>query len=305
MVSVRVRPGPSLEAPENWPLAFLSVGFEARSSFLGLGYLRGVDRRVAFPFGWHHELDFHRNLELLRADGCEIVDEGTDFRTCVRMHLEALGPHGSVAVDISSMTRTRMAVMWGELARAAPVCATFLYAPAAFRSPQIEVGPIDPPHPVAEEFVGWSERPNEPVAAVFGLGYEPERGLGALDVIEPGEAWAFIPTGTDLRFDESLREANSLLIRTIGEDRIVPYPVLDPFEAYLRLDSFSYVGHQFGRLLFVPMGPKIFTVVSMAVASRYDPWLPIWRVSAGKREVPRQAEPSGLLSSLTVVFAAE
>ena len=94
------------------------------------------------------------------------------------------------------MSRYRIAFILDILRSLGPdvsVSVDFLYAIAQFTSPpapllaNTHVGPVTP------SFAEWTTEPELPVSAIVGLGYEPDKALGAVEHLQASEIWLFEP----------------------------------------------------------------------------------------------------------------
>lgn len=163
----------------------------------------------------------------------------------------------------------------------------FVYAPAAFSEElQREVGDLHVNRPV-RGLEGWPADPSRELHAIVGLGFERTLALAAVETLEPGKALYFHPQGFDLRYDAAFEMINRALF--ISEfDSMRSYLLSEPLSLYRLLENYtSALAHRI-RIVFVPLGPKIFALASMLVAVQYPTTCSVWRVSPGPERRPSQ-----------------
>lgn len=267
---------------------FISVlGYEHRSSHLARSYPELAYRRVAlvFPQEAYASYEFNQAaLTKLRYSMIAVGSSAAEKLSAVigEIH-EATPPRAlRLAVDISSMSRPLIAlvVQWLQsVPIERDVHVTFVYCPAVYVEPSDDRAPVAVSEPVTPHFAGWTIAPELPVTAVLGLGYEFSLALGALEFLEPVAAWAFSPTGEDVRYDKAVKRANEVLNTNLLPSRTYIYNVREPFDCYIRLESLIYGLAQHSRPVLVPFGPKIFALLALLVASIHSPRIAVWRVS--------------------------
>lgn len=283
-----------------------SLGFERRCreipDALGVAGL-------AIPFGDHHELDYEANLEFFNSKGWDMPaieeDKYFDYVFHWLTRLTESGEPTRIAADVSSMSRRRIANLVEAVLALPPQVALdidFLYTPADFEAhdPDREP-PIFSVEPVSKYFGGWWKELEKPLFAFVGLGYELERAASALDVLEPELTQVYVPEGSDERYLEAVRAANTGLFGSRGVDeREVLYAVADPFSSFRRLESDVGRASETHRVSLIPLGPKIFALVATVVAAFHPTTCQVIRVSAGGRQEPLQRRSDGSLYGLTV-----
>jgi hypothetical protein len=305
---VSVRPLGDTEDDRRYAAIVVALGFESRSSHVGLRLASQAQRRFAAGFTSRRVLAHATNAHKLKSAGFEIAEVGDrDFASWFRDVLGTLtGNEGrcNLAVDVSSFSRLRLAqiveaLFLGQL----DVTVDFLYATAVFAGPQPESSLIEICGPVIPDFAGWSPHPEQPVTAFIGLGYEPERAIGAIEYLEPGSVWVFCPQSSDKRYDDAVRIANEPVFEMVPSDRVVRYPVSRPAEQFIQLESLLYAELAESRPVLVPFGPKVFALSCLLAACMHYPHTAVWRVSEGDSGEPLDRVASGEISGLTATFA--
>jgi hypothetical protein len=286
-----------------------SLGYEHRSSFLVRKGLRGK-ASIAYAFAENRILSFDDNRKLLLTAEYEIQDPTgeSDFGTHIKYELAKYGNEDSlrIGVDISSMTRSRMAKLVSLLtlfssSRSGQTTVDFFYSLPAYTAPSELPGRALSVGPMSSRFSGVLRPSSIPIGAVIGLGYEARRSIGVSEMLEPNKTWAFQPVSVDERYDVAILETNTQLLSTLNEDSILPYRVSDPGDALYSLDSFVFAKRDLFRLILIPMGPKIFTLMCLFVGLDQSPFRPaVWRVGESVVSEPVDITEDGLIIGLSV-----
>ena len=132
-------------------------------------------------FGSNRVFSFPSNLKFAETHAQVLQDADDDlqrFRSMVVESVTQVAQHerlARVAVDVSSMTRARIAATVESVEAAARSASAIrcgvLYAPAHYRAPVPDAETIiESVDPVSHGFTGWDPRVDAPTVAVFGLG---------------------------------------------------------------------------------------------------------------------------------------
>jgi len=291
-------------------LFIAAVGYETRARFAAEHLTPQARKKIAVAFpDRKSDFDYPRNLAWYRKSGFETpeVHDQSFQMWCdsVFVGMEK-GEESSlsVCVDVSSMTRFRMAVIVDTLRKlksVSKVRALFLYSLAQFsRAPQT-CSPNLHVDPVLACFAGWPVDPDRGPVAIVGLGYEQDKALGAVEHIQASQIWAFSPTSEDRRYTRAQEEANKTLLESIPLDRRLAYPVNQPLDSFVRLESLTHRILRTDNLVLLPFGPKIFALCCILIGCLYSQ-VAVWRVSAGETEEPLNRIPNGELCGLDVDF---
>jgi hypothetical protein len=210
-----------------------------------------------------------------------------------------------VAIDISSMSRPMAAQIVFALSHVSdvPIDATFVYSPAKYSPRPARYPPVTRTGPVIPEYAGWSVYPERPPSAIFGLGYEYGRALGALEYLDPMAVWAFVPRGGDKQYEHSVERANKGFYEIVNAAFIHRYRMNDPFDCFRKLESLAYGLLKSSRPVLVPFGPKIFALNCLLAAELWRPHITVWRVSAEQDDEPVDRVAVGRLVKSYVSFA--
>jgi hypothetical protein len=305
--TVQVKLGKAVKN-QKYDLAIGAIGYERRARYAVNSLTPQSDAKFALEFDDRQEHDFNKNRNAFNKAGFKIVPaQSGALREVILEWWRQLPRTADVWVDISSLTRPLIATICYELFSRATtddsrINATFVYSHACFSPPPPDYGPIVHKGAVIPEFAGWSDDPATPCSAVFGIGYEVGLALGALEDLEPAEAWAFRPTGHAKAYDDEIDANNKDFLADLSEDHLVTYDVGAPLELIAKLESVVYGRLQTQRVVIIPFGLKLFALAAFLVALQHLPRVNVWRVSGGKFVKPINRIPSGRISYLDVIF---
>nr|WP_296770645.1 hypothetical protein [Rhodococcus sp. (in: high G+C Gram-positive bacteria)] len=273
--------------PAIYDMLIVSLGYENRSSHVGLELSANATVKLAAAFDRRHSASYEENRIRLSAAGFVIFESSDgEIKDLIASQIKAALVQKPkdlrIGIDISSMTRVRIANCLLGIASgvgADRVRVDFLYAPAEFREPTANNASADISEPVCVELSGWSDNPALPSALVVGLGYEPERAVGAAEFLDAARIWALSPRSSDQRYDRAVGESNRSLLDSTPRPKIVYYPVNDPFETYFIIDELVRGLIRGSRVTLLPFGPKILALCAMISAFNRYPSVTVWRVS--------------------------
>lgn len=295
-----------------YDLAIATLGYEDRSVHFWRHVKTTATSRVAFGFAEHEDLSFNSNLSFYKEAGFTVMSPtGDEYRTAIETALRTSAPDNNdvtrVLIDISSLTRDRIATAcecFEEHAAVRTVQADFVYYLAAFQRPAKRIKQNAYAGPVLPSFAGWWRYPELPIAAIIGLGYEENKALGAVELLQVPEAiWTFMPESTVKEYDEALLLANEALLNRVPRDHVIAYTVEDPFQTYKALAALRQSLSELYNVVLLPFGPKIFSLASILVGLS-DHHTAVWRISAGIHAKPREAYAYGDPFGLRVRFSS-
>jgi hypothetical protein len=295
----------------NWDVLVAAVGYEHRSRHVPLAWAEGSRIRIASAFDTHKVLSYDDNWAALAERGFEIEEHSEgEIRYWLYKRLLDVGTETNtplrLAVDVSSFSRSRLAELVlaaAEFATTREVRIDFGYAPAVFIPPAEADTAIEILGPVTPEFAGWTNDPDTPTTCVLGLGYEPERAVGALEYLEPVGAWVFAPTGVDDRYDRSLEKANETVWDANPRPVRIVYSVDQPLWTFVQLESLVFGLKRVTRPVLVPFGPKIFATLCLLAALTHQPETAVWRVSGGQSEQPADRKAIGPVHHISALLS--
>lgn len=287
-----------------------ALGYEARATYIAQHVTAAREHRLALSFESRGVLSFDKNEQLFVELGYvlsplshqEWVASVTDFLTSISAPIDGVP---RIAIDISCLTRLHLATLVEALAslpESSAVSVDFLYAPASSDEWINEPVMIQVAEPVHPAFVSWSDDPSWPLTAIIGVGAEDTLALGVAEYLDVAAVYAYAPYGLDAKFDSLSEKANR---QFFVEDYLVrrsEYNVLQPFELFARLESLVYGLSEESRIAIVPLGPKVFALCALLVATSSSDAVTIWRFSSGSSHTPVERWAAEAIVSLRVEF---
>lgn len=295
-------------AERSYAALIFSIGYESRSTFLPRK-MAGSTSLVGFTFEDHRVEAFEDNLKWSSANGDVVEAVEAEYRDAVSSaiapYLEAtstLTPSvpARIAVDISSMTRQRIADTFLALHRDvhSPIEVDWIYAPATYAG-SAPSGDGIVTNRAVRGFEGWGD-PSAPAACVLGAGFEGDLALGVIDDIEPQDVWALVPRGYSDRHDREIDQRNAGIFSSIDPRQMLEYRLDQPFETLLKLDSLLRGIVPQSRAVLIPLGPKVFALSCFILAASAPSDVTVWRVSAESNRRPRNRKAAGDLYGLSI-----
>jgi len=294
---------------EKYDHMLATVGYESRCVSIPSAMFQNSTEKCAIGFTHHKCLAYSANKDWFTSNNFILKEfQDAEFAIFLDEFCNQISNNSKdiirVCIDISSMTRFRIAsIFWKlfSLNNNKVLMVDFVYCIAEFNKPCIEDNPIiTNAGAVIKEFAGWPDDPTLPTSAILGLGYEYNKALGALEYIEPVEAWAFSPVSPDSRYDLDLANANKSLLSMIPKNKVLSYNLLRAVETVFNLESLIYGTLKNTRPVIVPFGPKIFTLYALLVAAFHYPKIAVWRVSSGEYIDPVDRKGSDEFLGLSV-----
>ncbi len=291
--------------------AIAAVGYETRARFVGTQRDLRASSKLAIAFPGKKVLAYRENERLLGDAGFRIEEKSAEqFGVCLKSEVQHVQGHVkgrpfSICVDISSLTRLRLALIveaiWNA-SRTSDICVDFLYSLAQFSAPSSDLEPVVKAGPVVPAFAGWSDAPELAAAVILGLGYETHRAIGAVEYLEPAELWIFRARSRDEDYNETTLAANRILLESVPRHRLFEYTVEAPFHCFGLIESLVYGMSGRRRPIMLPFGPKVFALCCLLVGVIH-PAAAVWRVSAEQYRKAVDRVPNGTIVGLTVEFA--
>jgi hypothetical protein len=289
-------------ASRRYDALLCSHGYETRSRTIA-ERLGGEFELKAAGYCHGHQGAFEENRKVIDALGGEVLEfEESEFEPWVRSWLSD-DRLRSVAVDISSMSRPRIAAVVHAVTNGpnTNLVVDFLYVPQRYSGAPVPVDATTALEPVTPAFAGWDADVERPLVMIFGLGFEPIRAAGAIDELEPTLSIPYFPRGADDSFIADVERANESVLRLQDVAPARSYELADPFRCFAELDAWvSHYQEEESRPLFLPLGPKIFALLCMLVAVAREPVTPVWRISPGPLEEAVDHQPEDMLVTVRV-----
>lgn len=288
-----------------------TVGYERRARHVSQKFRPEAAKKFACSFADRKVCSFVKNYDWFAANDFTIeevadsaAEEWATHWLGERCRETRQQDELSLCVDVSSMSRLRIAsliaaIMRGERPRR--VVVDFLYAVAKWSKPVEEPEPIVYAGAVLPFFGGWSSKPELPSVALIGLGYEPDKAVGAYEYLEATRVWSFVPVSDDERYTRDIGRANESLFRRIPQKQQISYEVSQPFTTFGVIESVVYGELTGSRPVLLPFGPKIFALCAMLVACVHRD-VPVWRISSGQYGKPVDRVAAGPICGIRVKF---
>lgn len=298
-------------AQKTFDLTLGAIGYERRARYALTELKPRGTTRIALEFEDRQVYEFENNRRAFDRARFSILPARTEVVGSIVGNWvgdnTSRGEALRAWIDISSLTRPLIATICYELWSHAQteeclIQASFVYSQARFSRPPKDFGPIAHKGAVIPEFAGWSDDPTVPCSAIFGIGYEVGLALGALEDLEPAEAWAFRPTGHVRAYDRAIDENNADFLSDLHSDHVLAYDVNAPLQLVATLESLVYGFLETRRIVIIPFGLKTFALAACLVALHHFPRVNVWRVSGGTLTEPINRLPNGSVVQLDVVF---
>jgi hypothetical protein len=300
----------SRASDHSYDLLVATIGYEKRSRAISEQHPAIASfRKLACGFTRDHVLNYDANRDWFSANDYVIAEPSESefsgwFQDALRSAIDATKGVLRIRLDISSMTRTRLAQVIEALAECKlerAVAIDFVYALAEYSAPPPANSKNTHVGPVTTDFSGWWTEPDRPVTAVVGLGYEENKALGALEHIQASDVWLFLPRSPIAEYSDALRRSNRSLLEVVKSERLLSYQVEEPFLSLSHLESLCSALSSQQNVILLPFGPKIFVLISLLVARLHYPDIAVWRVSGSEDITDRSA--SQYLYGLRVIFS--
>lgn len=289
-------------------LGIFGLGYESRSLDCFVGRGSGCSRSVAIGYSYFlEEFDYRSNKESFLDRGAEVRETDDKGLLQVLQNLidpSQLGQEPTILLDISVFSRHRLCKILWFLFGSLPVGARVVvnYSVAEFVDPPVLGYPVRQFGPVIEELNTLPGRPSLPISVIVGLGYEPEKALGAVGVLDPGTVFFLVPLGVDSRYEESVRVSNQALLASYGSQAQLTYSIERPYSTYIDLKGLLSRLRLESRVMILPLGPKVLSAISIVLAWEYYPDISVWRVSSEEAETPVNKKSSGVIVEFLIQF---
>jgi hypothetical protein len=268
--------------------------------------LKSLDCRKVALFRDKHAGDakFRINKTLLQAQGCEMVQVGTDVPDISRLLGQHTGTELRMIIDCSSMSQQWYYEFFRWFSEDQEdihkVHLRFVYCLSEFvedETPRKVKG-------VREFLEIQGRRKRRKQALILGLGHEPNVGSTIARLEKPDLLFLYYADpAVERRFVEQVFVNNHGLISETPIRNLVAYPIRNGQAIYQSLiDTILPIRNEY-EITLIPQGPKIFSVASMLVHLGY----PDTRISypVFKRTHAAERQPCGEPVILDVCFEGE
>ncbi len=211
----------------------------------------------------------------------------------------------NILIDISCMTKTWYAAIIQFLSEyendLTCISVYFYYTPAEFSLPR-RMKPVKTAHSIVQKDKVYTST-EKPLALIINLGIEPEKAEFIINKLNPSQLiLMYADPSFDKRYVEEILKRNRKIIDKIEIRNFINYPVNNVKVIYEILNNICIILRLNFNVIIVPLGPKIFTLISLLLVSRY-PDIDVWRVSSGGGDpvYDRQPLPHPLVYKISFV----
>jgi hypothetical protein len=305
MNKVKVRPLEFAVGENEYDLFIYCVGYEARASFIASKLDDRARACIAFAYASRKDHSYTSNLQFTKRAGHMLFSADDNAGEKVSRYLQDFairaGSLPKIAIDISSMDRTLMGGIYLACLQNTHLwnAIDILYAPAKYTDPSFTFLPVAAEVPVLPELSGRIRGPYVKTTLIVGLGYEYGVALGVIEKFEPDQLFAFRPTGTDKRFEDSIKRAN-FDFDFQPTTRLIDYDVTTPYQLFYDLYDITRGLIDYTEIIIAPGGPKIFSMVAIIIGLLLYPEVCVWRVSIRGAETGGNVVASGDVYGLTI-----
>lgn len=293
---------------EDFDVVIATCGYERRSSYLCRLGVRGREK-LAIVYPDTDGGSFSANLTSYHASDWALSDLKEALRTADAAW--SSGAASKVAIDISSMPREIIGrvVQWlSEAVDRQPLDVHFIYCPGEFGASARAATVVSPMSagPISPFYAGLLRAPSIPIGLVVGLGLEPHRAAGVIELLEPARTWLFSAAMGDHRFEKASADLHSSILGSTSPHDAFAYDVRSLMETYSMLESLAFGVSLNYRLIFAPSGPKLFALACLLIGAERDAERPaVWRVGSTKKPIPMDVEEAGEVCAAVVRFGTE
>lgn len=294
-----VNPISSEEIEGAFDAVFYAIGFEARSAFIARRFLSRSSSIYGIDLYSPGLLSYDENLAWAKSNNVKVVAKGDLSLGRANPFCMNADGNGRLLIDVSSMDRRTLSLLIFQVLRGCVSSRTqvyFLYAPSFFTPPAAKLIPAEFSGPVNDVLGGEAKDPRSPTVLFLGLGYELGLALGVVETFEPARVLAYAPRGVDKRFDRQVDRANLPLFSDGRYVDRIEYSLRSPANAMIDLKDRFLSMREHARIVFVPLGPKLFASMAILCGYIYWPDICVWRISSRLDEKSAQREADGTVA---------
>jgi hypothetical protein len=321
------------EVQDTYDLFLCAVGYEERSSFAAKKLNLKAKVRIGIGFDYHKVGSLARNIKYFSKNG--FLDWASsrsphvsdfEFASVIAELFKKVfetTDNPRLAIDISCFSSVRLAKVLEcvtILTAGKTAVVDFFYSIGEGYDNKQRSEEIEFSGPVTEYFAGWSTEPELPITAIFCLGKEYDRAIGAFELLNPSLSFVFATSGALENLSNRIlkvapefngelarlvQDANRQLLPLVPTDKRFEIDLTSPYECYTMVKSVVSGAVRFGRAVAVPLGPKLFTLIALLTAIELNPKMAVWRFSVGRSGEPQDVRPSGQVVGLSVCFSPE
>lgn len=294
-------------------LVIVSSGYEKRASFIAKLISQNTNKGVAFAFTDYKDHPIRKeNDEIFKSLNYTILEVDGNNSTEIRKKIENYLSNNNIInilIDYSSMTRiwySSIINYFRDLEIDDRILRVYYtYSCADFYKPEekseekkdkFKLSHFDP----IEDFFYLSPS-DVPSALITCLGAEPNKTYGLKEYFDAELLFLFYSENNE--FSEFIKEKNrDLLEDTTSDTHKIPYFLDDILFTKTILYDLCKALMKDHRVIIAPCGPKVFTLISLLVASELEE-VDVWRISGN---LPKSDDPpiiaSGKIISCEICY---
>lgn len=300
---------PSDPQTDEYDFGFYAIGYERRSRFIASSLssrtksLCGFEySTTALAFDENRTWASEHNVSIKPLNGYRVDRDGA-FRKFVAEYVAKRSVNNSEKrffIDVSSMDRSLIGRLLNSIFAVVepPFNLRLCYAPASFVEPDYHFAPARECVASIPELSGGLGIHQSSLSLLLGLGFEYGVSLGLLEQFEPDQAIAFMPTGTDDRYDEAVRKANFDFDFGLENIGLFKYRVNQPVSLFDSLFSITSNVSIVHRVVIAPNGPKIFAALATVVGLFRAPQITVLRASLAASPPSHHIEADGSIVAI-------
>ena len=284
---------------KHFDLILAASGFEKKciSSFKKNNF-SGQKKAVLAYSGKFSELNRKINDNFFQEENFEFIylagNDPVPLITYLSKYLNSCGKDAiDILVDFSCMTKAWYIALLNAINeldnQLTAISLFFYYTPAEYYIPKKKKT-----GKTAKSIIHSSEvklKSEKPVAVIIGLGLDEEKAEFILKSLNPTQIILMYPDPAfDKRYVETVLRNNRKIIDKIEIRNFLNYPINNLNLIFELLNNLCLVLRLKFNVIIAPVGPKVFTLMSLLMAARY-PDIDVWSIPSNSEAPVYEREP--------------
>ena len=283
----------------NFDIVICASGYEERCTFFYKKLLEKSDllkeaKKICFTFNDRQVLHKVDNDAFFLKNGFDLFQYNSQLHSVIEIYDKIFTAVNKkfirVVIDYSSMTKVIYAALVKYLAifekPETKIDVLFNYSPAVFSEPpELKGSMYSEPLPLFPTV----ELTDKKIALLASLGYEDGKAQGIIEYlqVDTNDIYLFYTSKTARDgYYNTVRNHNEYLIEKVPIDHQFEYELENIPQMFSILESLaSYLINNSFRVLILPLGPKVFSLIAILVSMKYND-LTVFRVSDGIKGEP-------------------
>ncbi len=304
---------PDILQSTEYDLFILGSGYEQRCTYLLKNFEIKAKVKIALAFEEKAgEPGRRQNDSFLLNNGFQFIKiSGENEFNLEPFIAESLNnkdkEHINILVDYSSMTKKWYAgiincILLNKV-NIDYITVHFSYTPALYNEPK-KSRPIKV-HNFISIPTNYNAVEEKPVALILGLGLDSARAKYIIKEVKPAKTFIiYADPAKEVKYVEKVFKNNQEIIEEADIRNIVSYPLHDMDKTDETLTNLCLSLRGKYNLIIAPLGPKVFSLLSLLLASRY-PDIKVLRVSSGSNAPVYERIPVGKPFIYSVEFISD